>query len=126
LVIVDTSAAYFEGDAENDNVQMGAHARRMRGLVDLPGQLCVLVACHPVKNVPDNGLLPCGGGALIAEVYGNLTARKSDNVATLHWQGKFQGPDFAPVPFQLATEMTKAIKDSKSRNRQAHERAPAQ
>jgi hypothetical protein len=34
-------------------------------------------------------------------------------VATLHWQGKFRGPDFAPVPFQLVTAMSEAIKDSK-------------
>jgi hypothetical protein len=54
-------------------------------------------------------------GAFIAEVDGNLTAGKSDNVATLHWQGKFRGPDFAPVPLQLATEMSKAIKDRKGR-----------
>jgi hypothetical protein len=115
LVIVDTSAAYFEGDAENDNVQMGAHARRMRALVDLPGRPCVLVACHPVKNPTENGLLPRGGGAFIAEVDGNLTATKSDEVATLHWQGKFRGPDFAPVPFQLVTTTSEAIKDSKGR-----------
>ena len=32
LVIIDTSAAYFGGDSENDNVQMGAHARQLRNL----------------------------------------------------------------------------------------------
>jgi RecA-family ATPase len=30
LVIVDTSAAYFEGDNENDNVQAGKHMRMLR------------------------------------------------------------------------------------------------
>jgi hypothetical protein len=30
LLIVDTSAAYFRGDDENSNVQLGAHARMMR------------------------------------------------------------------------------------------------
>jgi AAA domain len=115
LVVVDTSAAYFEGDAENDNVQMGAHARRMRTLVTLPGEPCVLLACHPVKNAGPDNLIPRGGGAFIAEVDGNLTCSKSDSVVTVHWQGKFRGPDFAPIPFHLMTATTPALKDSKGR-----------
>jgi hypothetical protein len=115
LVIVDTSAAYFEGDQENDNVQMGAHARRMRHLVNLSGKPCVLVACHPVKNAGPDNLQPRGGGAFIAEMDGNLIATKADNVVTLHWQGKFRGPDFAPVPFQLLTVRSERVKDSKGR-----------
>src|SRR5262249_45934402 len=39
-VIVDTSAAYFEGDEENDNVQLGGHARLLRRLTELPGKPC--------------------------------------------------------------------------------------
>ena len=115
LVIVDTSAAFYEGDDENHNVQMGAHARRMRHLINLPGKPCVLVACHPVKNATPDNLLPRGGGAFIAEMDGNLTAIKTDNAVTLHWQGKFRGPDFAPVPFQLLTTTTEAVRDSKGR-----------
>jgi hypothetical protein len=115
LVVVDTSAAYFEGDAENDNVQMGTHARRMRTLVTLPGEPCVLLACHPVKNAGPDNLIPRGGGAFIAEVDGNLTCSKSDSVVTVHWQGKFRGPDFAPIPFHLMTATTPALKDSKGR-----------
>lgn len=115
LVVVDTSAAYFEGDQENDNVQMGAHARRMRTLVTLPGEPCVLIACHPVKNAGPDNLLPRGGGAFIAEVDGNLICTKSDAVVTLHWQGKFRGPDFAPLPFHLSSATAPALKDSKGR-----------
>ncbi len=115
LVVVDTSAAYFEGDSENDNVQMGAHARRMRTLVTLPGKPCVLLACHPVKNAGPDNLIPRGGGAFIAEVDGNLTCAKADSVATVHWQGKFRGPDFAPIPFHLMTVTTPTLKDSKGR-----------
>ena len=36
-VMVDTSAAFFEGDAENDNVQAGDHGRMLRRLTHLPG-----------------------------------------------------------------------------------------
>lgn len=115
LVVVDTSAAYFEGDAENDNVQMGAHARRLRSLVTLPGEPCVLIACHPVKNAGPDNLIPRGGGAFVAEVDGNLTCTKTDSVVTVHWQGKFRGPDFAPVSFNLMSVTAPRLKDSKGR-----------
>ena len=81
-VIVDTSAAYFEGDEENDNVQLGNHARLLRKLSDLPGAPGVIVGCHPVKS--GENLLPRGGGAFLAEVDGNLTCKKlSDEVITI-------------------------------------------
>jgi AAA domain len=115
LVVVDTSAAYFEGDDENGNVQMGIHARRMRSLVTLPGEPCVLVACHPVKNAAPDNMLPRGGGAFVAEIDGNLTCFKSDSVVTMHWQGKYRGPDFAPLPFRLISATTALLKDSKGR-----------
>ena len=85
----------------------------MRSLVNLPGQPCVLVACHPVKHPDPSSILPRGGGAFIAEVDGNFTLSKSDAVVTLHWQGKFRGPDFAPIPFMLAPVTAEALKDSK-------------
>jgi AAA domain-containing protein/bifunctional DNA primase/polymerase-like protein len=115
LVVVDTSAAYFEGDDENGNVQMGTHARRLRSLVSLPGEPCVLVACHPVKNAAADNMVPKGGGSFLNEVDGNLTGAKTDSVVTLHWQGKYRGPDFAPIPFQLHTVTTDQLKDSKGR-----------
>jgi hypothetical protein len=115
LVIVDTSAAYFEGVDENGNVEMGNHARRMRSLVNLPGQPSVLIACHPVKHPDPNSIVPRGGGAFLAEVDGNFMLSKSDSVVTLHWQGKFRGPDFAPISFMLALVTAEALKDSKGR-----------
>jgi RecA-family ATPase len=36
-LLIDTSAAFFEGDNENDNKQHGDHARRMRELTKVPG-----------------------------------------------------------------------------------------
>jgi AAA domain len=116
FLIVDTSAAYFEGEDENSNTQMGLHARRLRELVKLPGGPCVLVACHPVKNPSPDNILPRGGGAFLAEVDGNLTLSKSDSVVIMHHQGKFRGPDFAPIPFGLSTATTETLKDSKGRN----------
>ena len=115
LVIVDTSAAFFEGEDENSNVQLGAHARRLRGLVDLPGGPCVIANCHPVKNAAEDNLIPRGGGAFIAEVDGNLTAHIDGSIVELHWQGKFRGPDFPPLTFQLRSVTHERLKDSKGR-----------
>jgi hypothetical protein len=115
LVMVDTSAAYFEGDDENHNVQAGAHARRMRSLTALPGQPCVIVLCHPVKNPARDNLQPRGGGAFLNEVDGNLTCWNDDGMVSLHWQGKFRGPDFPPIAFKLEPVTTDKLKDSKGR-----------
>src|SRR5262249_11169078 len=65
LIIVDTSAAYFEGENENDNTQAGDHARRLRMLTQLDGGPCVIVNCHPTKYATDNVLIPRGGGAFL-------------------------------------------------------------
>jgi len=112
LVIVDTSVAYFEGDDENSNVQAAAHARRLRKLVELPGGPCVVVTCHPTKNAPDDNLLPRGGGAFLNEMDGNLTAVRTDMSIEIHWQGKFRGPDFAPIGVMLRPVTHQDLKDS--------------
>jgi hypothetical protein len=115
LVVVDTSAAYYETDDENNNVQAGAHARRLRQLVQLDGGPTILICCHPVKNATDDNLLPRGGGAFIAEVDGNLVCRKDDSAVSVHWSGKFRGPDFTHLPFMLKTVTHEKLKDTKGR-----------
>jgi hypothetical protein len=115
LVIIDTSAAYFEGDDENANVPMGNHARLLRTLVTLPGEPCVLVACHPVKNAGAENLLPRGGGAFLNEMDGNLTCALNEAVVRVHTQGKFRGPEFAPLYFKLHTATAETLKDSRGR-----------
>jgi hypothetical protein len=116
LVIVDTSAAFFEGDDENSNAQQGAHARRLRNLVTLSGGPTVIIAAHPPKNAGDDNLQPRGGGAFIAEVDGNLTAKRDDVGVELHWQGKFRGPDFAPNSFVLRGVTHHSLKDTQGRS----------
>ncbi|MGL3108899.1 AAA family ATPase [Bradyrhizobium sp. BR 1432] len=115
LIIVDTSAAYFEGDDENDNKQHGDHARRLRSLTGMPGHPCVIAACHPAKNANDDHLTPRGGGAFLAEVDGNLTACVNAGTVELSTQGKFRGPDFVPMHFQLRAVTHERLKDSKER-----------
>lgn len=116
LIAVDTSAAYFLGDDENNNPQMGAHARKLRSLTTLPGGPCVLVLCHPVKNASEqSALLPRGGGAFIAEVDGNLTLWLTDGVTELWHTGKLRGPGFEPISFRLEPVTCEALVDTKGR-----------
>lgn len=115
LIIVDTSAAYFQGDDENGNTALGGHARDLRALTTLPGRPCVVVPCHPTKNAANDNLLPRGGGAFIAEMDGNLTLSKAGEAVRLHWQGKHRGPDFTPISFRLQTVNAPQLVDSKGR-----------
>lgn len=116
LIIIDTSAAYFLGDDENSNPQLGEHARKLRKLIGLPGGPCGLVLCHPIKHAAEPAhLLPRGGGAFLAEVDGNLTAWRDNKLITMHHSDKFRGPGFEPIIFRLETVIVDALHDSKGR-----------
>ena len=116
LVIVDTAAAYFPGDETNSNSQQGAYARILRELTNLRGKPAVLVNCHPVKNASRENLLPMGGSAFVNEVDGNLTLWASNEGQTsLHWQGKFRGPEFEPLSFELTVASSERVKDAEGR-----------
>ena len=115
LIIVDTSAAFYEGAEENDTVSMGKHGRTLRRLTTLPGHPTVIVNCHPTKAATDENLIPRGGGAFVAEIDGNLTCTKNGELVEMHWQGKFRGPEFAPLGFKLTTVRTDRLVDSRGR-----------
>ena len=116
FIVVDTSAVYYEGNDENDNVQMHAHAKMLRDLLTtLPGAPCVLILCHPTKNAQRDNLLPRGGGAFLAAIDGNLVCLKKDAVIDFHWQGKLRGVDFAPISFELVTVTAPTLIDRKGR-----------
>ena len=116
LVIVDTAAAYFPGDDSNSNSQQGAYARLLRKLTMLNGLPAVLVNCHPVKNAMRENLLPLGGSAFLNEVDGNLTLwEEADKKVQLHWQGKFRGPDFEPLDFELRVAQSDKVHDEDGR-----------
>jgi len=103
LVVVDTAAAYFEGDDENSNAQAAAHAKLLRSLTTLPGGPCVLVLCHPTKRAADDDLIPRGGGAFLAEVDGNIALQRRDTLLVASAQGKFRGSDAWSLRFELET-----------------------
>lgn len=116
LVVVDTAAAYFEEDNDNDNVQAGNHARRLRALTLLPGGPCVLVLCHPTKNAQDDQLVPRGGGAFLNEVDGNIALRRDGDTITAFALGKFRGPEFPAINFALKVVRDHPqLKDTKGR-----------
>lgn len=116
LIIIDTSAAYFLGNEELSNTQMGAYARTLRRLTTLSGKPCVVVLCHPIKYVTDpSQLLPRGGGAYLAEMDGNLTLwRTSDDVVELHYN-KIRGPGFQAMSFKLEPIKSPNLIDKKGR-----------
>ena len=119
LVLIDTLAAFFDGDNINDNVQGGGFMRRLRPITRLPGRPAVVVAAHPVKNAPQDNLLPYGGGAILNEVDGNLTLwRRSEGpagIVELHWQGKLRGLEFAPIQFRFEITSSPEVTDAKGR-----------
>ncbi len=115
-IFVDTTAAYFEGQDENSNVEMGGYARLLRTLTKVEGKPAVIAASHPIKNAGADNLLPRGGGAFINEVDGNLSlAKRGDRSSELHWQGKFRGPEFKPIMFDLAEVRVPVLVDSRGR-----------
>jgi hypothetical protein len=116
LVIVDTAAAYFPGDETNSNSQQGAYARLLRELTFLHGKPAVLVNCHPIKNAAQDNLLPMGGSAFLNEVDGNLTLwADAERQVSLHWLGKFRGPEFEPLAFELRMADSVRVHDADGR-----------
>jgi hypothetical protein len=117
LVIVDTAAAYFRNDDPNNNAQAAEYARTLRELTFLAGKPAVIVNCHPVKNAARDNLLPMGGSAFVNEVDGNLTLwQEVEAQTTLHWQGKFRGPEFQPVTFRLEPASAPKVQDAEGRD----------
>ncbi len=116
LIIVDTLAAFFDGDNINDAVQGGQFMRRLRPLTRISGLPAVLVAAHPAKNASEDNLVPYGSGAILNEVDGNLTLWKGDGGRiSLHWQGKLRGIEFEPLSFRFEVTGSPDILDAKGR-----------
>src|SRR5262245_17785336 len=118
LVIVDTFAALFDGDNTNYATQGGEFMRRMRPFAKIEGKPTTLIAAHPIKNAPEDNLLPYGSGAILNEVDGNLTLWKNPNtgIVSLYWQGKLRGLDFDPIPFRFESLSSPDLLDIKGRH----------
>lgn len=115
LIVIDTFAAYFDGDDENSNAQALDFARVARRLTEFPSKPMVVMPAHPVKNATRGNLSPKGGSSLLNEVDGNLTLWNEGGVVTMHWQGKFRGAEFEPLSFELQRHESDLIRDAKGR-----------
>jgi AAA domain len=117
LVVLDTSAALFVGDNENDPIQMLKHALTQRALCGLPGNPTVLALNHPIKAAcSQEQLLPRGGGGYLNETDGNFTLwAHDDRLTDFYWTGKLRGPDFEKITFRLPTIRTPKLVDSNGR-----------
>ena len=116
LTVVDTFAAYFDGEDENSNAQALDFARVVRAITALPSKPAVVMPAHPVKNATRKDLTPKGGSSLLNEVDGNLTLWNNDGLISLHWQGKHRGPDFDPLKLELEGYTSDSLKDRKGRH----------
>lgn len=115
LIIVDTAAAYFQGDDDNSNAEMGRYGYMLRGLCSLPGGPTILVPSHPTKAATKDNLIPRGGGAFLNEVDGNITLWQTAGAVTMHHQGKYRGPEWQPITFSLDEVKSENVKDTKGR-----------
>ena len=114
LIIIDTLASFFNGDNSNDNAQVMTFLRGVRPLAALNGTPAVIIAAHPVKNAADDNLIPYGGGAILNEVDGDLTMKRTSETRTqLHWQGKIRGIEFDPLSFEVREITSASVKDKK-------------
>ncbi len=115
LVVIDTFAAYFDGEDENSNAQALDFTRLVRRIAAFAAKPAVVMPAHPVKNATRSNLSPKGGSSLLNEVDGNLTLWNEAGILSLHWQGKFRGPDFEPLRFELQRHETARLADSQGR-----------
>lgn len=115
LVVVDTFAAYFDGEDENSNAQALDFARVVRKVTQFKGKPAVVMPAHPVKNAARDNLSPKGGSSLLNEVDGNLTLWNDAGVIKMHWQGKFRGAEFEALRFELEKRESEKLKDAKGR-----------
>jgi hypothetical protein len=119
LVIVDTSAAFFTGDNEQDRTQMGKHAVMFRSFTALPGSPAIMILCHPTKNFDPEKMVPAGGGTFLNAIDGNLVClRAAGSMAVdVYWQVKIVGvSDFSPLSFRLVVGHSDKLKDTKGRS----------
>lgn len=115
LVVIDTFAAYFDGDDENSNAQALDFARLVRKIAAFGSKPAVIMPAHPVKNATKGNLTPKGGSSLLNEVDGNLTLWNEGGILSMHWQGKFRGAEFEPLHMELQRFETASICDNQGR-----------
>lgn len=112
LVVFDSLQAFFTGEDDNSNVAMLKLAFAFREVsAGHRNKPVGLIITHPVKRAPKDNLLPRGGSAVTNELDGNLTVWSDGDYGELHWQGKFRGPPFDPIKFEVARIQPEGLED---------------
>ena len=113
LVIVDSLQSFFEGENDNDNMQMVTMAHSMRSIVETETKPAILIIAHPAGKTPSkDNLVPRGGGAFLAEIDGNLTVWSGDGSdQTLHHSQKFRGAGFEPSEWVMQAHKFEHLTD---------------
>jgi hypothetical protein len=64
----------------------------------------------------DDDLIPKGGGAFLNEVDGNIALRRKESQLGAEALGKFRGPTFEPIYFELKAIRHPLLKDTRGRD----------
>jgi hypothetical protein len=112
LVAADSASALFPGDDINDNVQQRDFAADLCRLKLLPGNPGGIVLCHPHKNPKGPAdLLPVGGGLFVAELDGNFTLWRTDDIVEVS-HTKLRMPTWEPFKLKLVETTATSAKEA--------------
>lgn len=121
LVTTDTLQSFFQGDDDNDNLQMLAAARAFRELTGLRGYPTIMIPCHPAKSAGRGDLQPRGGSSFTNEIDALITtwARDDETVEMKPHPRKFRGVPFDPIDFKLVRTKPAGLLDARGRQMKA-------
>jgi energy-coupling factor transporter ATP-binding protein EcfA2 len=117
LVILDTDQALSGSEEENDNAERVAHAKRARLITRVSSRPCVVDLCHPNAAAGKGHLRPRGASGFLAEIDGNAGVWRDEGTGIVEFfrTGKYRGPDFDPIEFELEQVSCSTVTDAQGR-----------
>ena len=116
-IIFDTDQAVSGTDEENDNSERVAHAKRLREYTKIRSRPAVIDLCHPSAAAQKLTLRPRGASSFLAEIDGNAGVWRDEATGGVEVfrTGKFRGPEFDPMEFQLDEIASRHLADAQGR-----------
>lgn len=103
-VFIDTYAAFFDGEDEDKAGQGLKFMQNLRELTLMERAPTVVILAHPPKSAGRNELRIRGSGAVHGESDGNICVWQSaPGVSEVFRDGKYRGPAFNPMTFEMAS-----------------------